>query len=343
MKSIFILIIFSAQLMLGHSLPSKIAFGSCGTQEKPMPILYEITKFNPDVFVYLGDNIYGDTHDMKVLEAKYNKLGSKDEFKHLKSKVPLIYATWDDHDYGKNDAGKEYSKKVESKEVFLNFWGEPENTERRKRPGIYTSYYHKAHGKTLQFIILDTRTFRDKHIRRNKKEKHPIWKNDYKAHEKPGNTFLGHAQWQWLEKELKKNADIRIIASSSQFGHDYNGYESWTLFPFERKKMLKLIQSTRAEGVIFISGDVHWGEISKLQEKNLYPIYDITSSGINKSWGSFEANTARIGKVYRNNHVALIDIDWEQSDPAIEFSIIGLDGKKALKHKIKLSELSFPK
>jgi alkaline phosphatase D len=343
MKSILLLISLNFFSILCQDLPSKIAFGSCGSQEKPMPILYKVTEYKADMFIYLGDNIYGDTKDMKVLENKYNKLGAREEFKHLKSKVPLIYATWDDHDYGKNDAGKEYPKKLESKEIFLDFWDGPQNSQRRQSPGIYSSYYHKSGGKTLQVIVLDTRTFRDKHIRRNKKEKHPVWKHDYRPHEKAGNTYLGEDQWMWLKEEFKKPADLRIIASSTQFCHDYNGYESWTLFPFERQKMLDLIKTTRAEGVVFISGDVHWGEISKFNEADLYPIYDITSSGINKSWKSFEPNSARVGEIYRENHFAMIDIDWKQQDPSIEFSIIGLNGKKAVTHKILLSELRLTK
>ena len=54
---------------------------------------------------------------------------------------------------------KSIQKKAESKEVFLKFWGEPKISERRERPGIYTSYYHKSEGKTLQFIVLDTKFF----------------------------------------------------------------------------------------------------------------------------------------------------------------------------------------
>ena len=102
------------------NLPTKLAFGSGGSQDKPMPILYKVVEEKPDIFIYLGDNIYGDTKDMKVLQAKYDKLGNKPEFKALKNNVPQILATWDDHDYGKNDAGKEYPKKHESKEIFLN-------------------------------------------------------------------------------------------------------------------------------------------------------------------------------------------------------------------------------
>lgn len=342
-KSLFICLFMSLFYLNAETLPSSIAFGSCGSQDKPMPILYKVTEFTPDVFVYLGDNIYGDTKDMNVLQAKYAKLGSKKEFVHLKSKVPNIYATWDDHDYGQNDAGKEYPQKVESKEIFLDFWGEEKISKRRESPGIYTSYYHKAKGKILQFIILDTRTFRDGLTKRNKKEKDSPWKNQYRPHSKAGNTFLGDTQWSWLKDELLKPADLRIIASSTQFAHDYNGYESWTLFPFEKQKMLNLIKSTKANGVVFISGDVHWGEISKLEETGLYPIYDITSSGINKSWKSFEPNTKRIGKVQRDYHFGMINVNWDQTDPDLEFSIIDLEGVKTVKLALKLSELSFSK
>ena len=73
----WLLLLNFAIIAYGDSLPSKIAFGSCGSQDKPMPILYKVTEHKADVFVYLGDNIYGDTKDMKVLENKYNKLGAR--------------------------------------------------------------------------------------------------------------------------------------------------------------------------------------------------------------------------------------------------------------------------
>ena len=73
----------------------KIAFGSCGHQNKPQPILKKVVAEKPDLFIYLGDNIYGDTRNMDTLQKKYSLLGNKPEFKELKSNVPLL-ATWDD-------------------------------------------------------------------------------------------------------------------------------------------------------------------------------------------------------------------------------------------------------
>ena len=257
-------------------LPTVIGFGSCGDQEKPMPVLDRVLEHRPDLFIYLGDNIYGDSTDMNVLRAKYQTLSERPEFQRLMKSTALI-ATWDDHDYGRNDAGKEYPKKVESKEIFLDFWKEPEGTERRKTEGIYTSYEYEEGGQKLQVILLDTRTFRGSLLKGSKK-------GHYIPHQKRGSTMLGEAQWSWLEEQLLQPADLRIIGTSTQFAHEYNSYESWTNFPFERQRMVDLIQETKANGVIFISGDVHWGEISRRSVKGGYDLYDVTSSGINRDW-----------------------------------------------------------
>ena len=139
---------------------SKIAFGSCSNQSSSLPIFNNIVNHDPDLFIFLGDNIYGDTQDMDKLKSKYERLLSKDSYIHLKKNVPII-ATWDDHDYGLNDAGKNYPLKEASKEIFLDAFDEPKNSERRNHKGIYHSYEYGALGNKVQVILLDTRTFRD--------------------------------------------------------------------------------------------------------------------------------------------------------------------------------------
>ena len=97
-----------------------IAFGSCSREQQEIPILSDIAERKPDCFIFLGDNIYGDTRDMAVLQKKYEKLGSKTSYQNLKAASEIL-ATWDDHDFGENDAGKEYPFKEESKQLFLAF------------------------------------------------------------------------------------------------------------------------------------------------------------------------------------------------------------------------------
>ncbi|WP_300539073.1 alkaline phosphatase D family protein, partial [Sphingosinicella sp.] len=138
---------------------SRIAFGSCAHQDKPQPIWDKVDAFDPQLFLFLGDNIYGDTRDMDVLRAKYAKLAAKPGFQRLRRKTPCL-AIWDDHDYGENDAGREYPMKQESKDVFLDFWMEPKDSPRRSRAGNYTSTTIGPEGRRVQIIMPDNRWFR---------------------------------------------------------------------------------------------------------------------------------------------------------------------------------------
>jgi alkaline phosphatase D len=324
-------------------LISRIAFGSCASENQPQPILDLVVQHKPDVFIYLGDNIYGDTHDMQVLQSKYDALAAKPEFQRLKKSVKLL-ATWDDHDYGWNDAGKYYPFKKESKELLLNFFGEPPASVRRKQEGIYTSYFFEGKGRKLQVILLDNRTFRNDlrqyrgELSSQSKYFYPL---DYYPHQIEDSTLLGAQQWQWLEEELKKPADLRIIGSASQFGITFNGYEAWANFPHEQKRFIDLIKKTRANGVLFISGDVHYAEISKLQATDCYPLYDVTSSGITSTWLFATPNDNRIEGPVMENHFGLISIDWQAKDPLIKMEIWDVRNNQRIEHSISLSEIMF--
>ena len=313
-----------------------IAFGSCAHQNKKQPILKEIVQQRPDLFIYLGDNIYGDTRDMGHLQEKYAKLAGKGEFQALCAAMPVL-ATWDDHDYGENDAGRHYPFRKESKEIFLDFWNEPETSDRRKHPGIYHAHLLGPPEQRVQVILLDTRTFRDDLRKASGKS----WKNDYMPHNSPDSTFLGKKQWKWLRKQFKVPARLRIIASSNQFSHSYNGWESWTNVPRERERMLNLIRDTKAEGVVFISGDVHWGELSRLEAEGLYPIYDLTSSGLTQTWPRVEENENRVGEAVSENNFGMIRIDWSLADPAVVFELRNKQGKEVLRRAVRLGELGF--
>jgi alkaline phosphatase D len=342
-----VLLFFFHQLSAQQNRPliSKIAFGSCAHESEPQPILDLVVKHKPDLFVYLGDNIYGDTRDMKVLQAKYDKLAAKPEFQRLKKAVPLV-ATWDDHDYGWNDAGKEYPFKEASKEIFLDFFDEPKESSRRKHAGIYTSYMFGGGGKKLQLILLDNRTFRSQlRLYRGEYSRRPefFYPLDYFPHQIEDSVLLGEEQWQWLEAELKKPADVRIIGSGSQFGISYNGYEAWANFPHEQKRMLELIKKTKAGGVVFITGDVHYAEISKLEHPDLYPIYDVTSSGITSTWHFATPNTNRIEGPVMENHFGLLTIDWTQKDPSIKMEVYDIKNNQRIENTIRLSEVNFSK
>ena len=74
--------------MNGHYVaPSqmKIGFGSCLKQNKDMPIFEAIKSDSFDLFLMLGDNVYGDSdsEDLRELRSAYKK--QKDKHKNERS------------------------------------------------------------------------------------------------------------------------------------------------------------------------------------------------------------------------------------------------------------------
>lgn len=320
-----------------------IAFGSCAHQNDPQPILTDVAALKPDAFVYLGDNIYSDTYSMDTLRKNYAILGAKQEYQALKA-ATKIYAVWDDHDYGYNDSGRHYPFKKESKEIFLSFFGDQDDSTIRQHDGIYHTAWLAEAGKKVQIIFPDLRTFRDKLVPYNgnrKGQKGYEYELDYSPYTTSDSTMLGEEQWSWLEQQLKMPADVRIIASSTQFSITHNGYEAWANFPHEQQRFVELIKKTNANGVIFISGDVHYAELSRLKVENGYPLYDLTSSGITSTWDFATPNDNRLEGAVMENNYGLVIINWEKSDPEITFQIHDVTKKKRIDRTIKLSELKF--
>ncbi len=309
----------------------RIAFGSCASQERPQPIWQAIVATKPDLFIFLGDNIYGDTEDMEVMKAKYAKLAAKPGFQQLKQTCPIM-ATWDDHDYGVNDGGVDYPQRAASQQVFLDFFEEPADSPRRQRPGVYTAKTFGPEGKRVQVILLDTRSFRSplKQGRRG-----------YVPNRDPQATMLGEAQWQWLEEQLKKPAQFRIIGSSIQVVPEDHPYEKWMNLPNERERLFTLIRDTKAEGVIFLSGDRHLAELSLMDAGVGFPIYDLTSSGLNQAanrWRMQETNRHRVYTMNVGQNFGLLEFDW-QTDPIVKLQIRDQAGDIVFQQKLKRSIL----
>jgi len=315
---------------------TRIAFGSCLQERRPQPIWDGVLSTKPDVFLLLGDNIYGDTRDMEKLKGKWNVFAEKPGFRKLRKSCRLL-AVWDDHDYGENDAGIEYPKKVESQQIFLDFLGEPKDSVRRKTPGIYDALTIGPKGKRVQFILLDTRYFRTA-LKRNPNR--PKGKGPYGPNESDKAEVLGKAQWEWLEKTLREPADIRVIASSIQVVSTTHGWETWGNFPKERQRFLDLLHQTKSNGVIILSGDRHAAEISKLGGVLPYPLFDVTASAMNQSLRpDNEVNPHRIGDRYFRENFGLLTIDWSASSPKVTMDIRDVAGKVVRKAQTSLEQL----
>lgn len=308
----------------------RIAFGSCSRHNSEEQLWNEVLDKKPAFWIWVGDNVYADTHDMGKMAASYDLQKSRLGYQTL-LKQTKIYGTWDDHDYGINDGGKNFSKKRESKEQLLRFLDVPSNADVRFREGVYQSYIIGEGNQKINLILLDTRSFRDTLMASSAKGRR------YEIN--PDGDILGTEQWNWLEKELKrKDVAANMIVSSIQFIANDHGFEKWGNFPMARQKMLDLLVRTQPVFTFFLSGDRHIAEISKLDVPGLkFPLYDITSSGLTHTWSVIgtEKNSNRIGDLIVERNFGLIDFSWLDGKPVITMQIIGAGGSVLAAHKLR--------
>lgn len=286
-----------------------IAFGSCNKQNKRNRLWKEIKKNSPDLWLWGGDNIYSDTDNMQKMWADYQKQYQQHGYLDLIKDIPVM-ATWDDHDYGLNDGGSEFSKKKEAQQLFLDFFKVPKNSPRRKQEGIYHSEIFQTPKGSVHIIVLDTRYFRTGLTKSKSKEKR--YTNNYYGE----GTILGKKQWKWLEDQLfKTKATFTLIMSSIQFLSSEHGFETWGNFPHEADRLKDLIADSKAKGVLLLSGDRHISEFSKLKDPRIpYPLIDFTSSGLTHAYSGFtsEENPYRFKRVVSELSFGILKFDFEK-------------------------------
>ena len=292
-----------------------IAFGSCNRDELPQPVWTAVSANQPDLWIWGGDNIYADWYepegkrvtykvDHSWITKRYAAQFNRPDYAAFRERTPIL-GTWDDHDYGKNNAVGDYPLKNVSRDLALTFMEVPLSDPRWTRPGLYGSYDFGPDGRRTRIILIDNRYFA---TRSNADEA----------------TLLGETQKTWLAKQLQESkADLHLIVTGSQFVSDQHRWDSWGKYPEERQWLINLIRKHQRR-VIFISGDRHIHEISVLKDDNLpYPIADITSSGLTHSWENYpgEDNPYRVGDVHTGLGFGLIRIDWSGEAPGVQLEI----------------------
>ncbi len=317
---------------------TRIAVGSCLHQNHPQPIWDAVIETKPQMFLMLGDNVYGDIRngDPQELASAYRIQAAQPEFAKARAAMPFL-ATWDDHDYGKNDAGAGYEFQSQAAEFFRAFWQLPE--AKQTDGGIYYARTFGPEGRRIQMIFLDTRTFRSDLKR--KSDSFPHW-GKYEPDPSETKTVLGKTQWDWLEARLQDPAEIRFIASGVQILANGHGWERWGNIPQERARLKALLARTHASGVILLSGDRH---SAALYREAAAPgaaqpqLVELTASSLNRAFGpSKDAQVPPLAsKITFRENFGLIDIDWEWRK--VLLSVHGIDGVQTAALEVPFSTL----
>lgn len=312
---------------------SRVAFGSCNHEGDEQPMWSAISRQNPDLWIWLGDNIYADTENMAAMDSMYAVQRRNPGYRAFASTTPVI-GTWDDHDYGANDAGRTYPKRDSSQHLFLDFMDVPDDHPRRMRRGVYSAHTYGPPGRRVKIILLDTRYHRD--------PLQPDTTTEQRYRPNSTGDILGAAQWRWLEDQLRtSDAQVHLIGTSIQAVPQDHPWEKWANFPAARARLFRTLRQYNTPGVVLISGDRHIAELSRHDDALAYPLYEMTASGLTHSYDSFkgEPNRHRVGDPFTRLNYGLISIDWAADPAVLHLSVRDRDNTVQIEQVIPLSDL----
>jgi alkaline phosphatase D len=279
----------------------KLAFGSCHKRKYANAPIWESVKAEEaDAWLWTGDAVYPPARgiaSVALLEEEYRQMKENTTLGYSDFKPPAgIYGSWDDHDYGGNDAGDEMPAKKARATAFWDFLGlNPPGVDRQ---GLYSTVSWGTAPEKVQAILLDTRWNRQNHCVPSFATRLPLgagiacvtrWLSAglWPRLCSPSALLLGEEQWAWLEDLLsseENDASVMVIVSSIQVFTTNPVMESWGHFPAERDRLVRLLsKASERQGIVLLSGDVHHGEIldpAATTSAAAASFLEVTSSGL---------------------------------------------------------------
>lgn len=313
----------------------RIGFASCIHQDRPQQVVEHLAAQPFDLFLFGGDNVYAPKpYSREKLRAAYDKAAAAAGYSQLRRNVPHL-AVWDDNDYDSADGGGAFAFRREAREEFLSFWKVAADDPRRGREGLYHAQVVGPAGRRVQVILLDTRSFRSP-VRREAVRM--PGDGGYVPDADPGKTLLGEVQWRWLDAQLQQPAELRLVVSSIQVLAEGHRWERWGNLPGERDRLIRLIRSTGANGVVLLSGDRHFGAFYRQEAGAGYPLIEMTSSGVTHSWDSpTDQPGNRLGAPFTGLNYGTVDIDW--ASRTVRLAVRDGQGAERLAQSLALNDL----
>jgi alkaline phosphatase D len=241
----------------------RIAFGSCANEKPGSSTVWDrLNAMKVSSLVLLGDTPYIDTTDLETQRRRHRVFASVPAFARLVAHTP-VYATWDDHDFGRNDTDGNLAGKENSRKAFAEYRPNPSCGESDQ--GIYTSFRQGP----VEVFLLDARWFAQ-------------------TEDDPATpTLLGTRQWDWLERGLRAStAPFKVLAC----GMVFNGAvrpgktDCWGKYPAEYARLIDLLARTKTTGALLVSGDVHWSRAIRHDTKEAlgYELTEFVTSPIHE-------------------------------------------------------------
>lgn len=283
----------------------RVAFVCCANQNQEQPLWAQVAAVQPDLVVFVGNSVSSVRYDEKPLLAQYKKLDQMEGYRQLRQQVPFM-AVWDELDYGLRYGDSSFEGKAESRAAFLNYWSYIPQLQPSAAKGVEHSVIVGTPGQRVQIIMLDTRFYGTPWLEAGPEGK--FEKNWSKS-----STLLGNSQWKWLESELRKSADYRVIVSPLQLAANSGNGTRWGLFPLDRQKLFDTLRATNAKKVVLVSGHRGFGSMGKVDLLEGYgPLYDMTVGPLNGVASSREQDFHYVGKAVESANFGVIEWDWKK-------------------------------
>ncbi len=309
----------------------KLAMGSCNyinesAYDRPGKpyggdyfIFEKIAETKPDLMLWLGDNTYlreADWSSRSGVMHRYGHSRSIPEMQKLLGTCPN-YAIWDDHDFGPNDANRSWVHKDWTREAFQYFWANP-SYGLTPGNGITTAFTHND----IDFFLLDDRWYR----------------SSEQLVDSCAREMLGQAQIDWLINALKfSNAPYKIVANGSQVLNSMALYENYAQFPCERDQLLKRIGEEGIKNVVFVTGDRHHSEISRIESAGII-MHDVTVSPLTSSFPANrdnEPNANRLaGSLILKRNFAVFEFSGARKERQLLIRFIDNTGKEVYQYRL---------
>jgi alkaline phosphatase D len=289
-------------------------------------IFESINSKNPDIMLWMGDNVYLREADWDSKTGIYHRYSHSRSIKELQ---PLLaktqnFAIWDDHDFGPNDSDRSFYNKFNTQQAFKDFWANKSyGLDVNQKEGICSTF---SWGDA-EFFLLDNRFFKSP--------------NDRKTGEK---TILGKQQLEWLIDALSSsNASFKIIAIGGQVLNTSPRFENYECYKEEKDYLLDQIKKNSLKGVLFLSGDRHFTELSKISISETQQLYDWTvsplTSGISTSYKE-DTNTNRVdGSLFAENCFGIISFSGNAQNRQMKLTLFNKEGKELWNKIILKKEL----
>ena len=316
--------------------PFKLVIGSCAYVNDPpydrpgkgygdgFEIFNTIHQQQPDLMIWMGDNVYlreADWYSRTGIFYRYTHTRSLPEVQPLLASTHH-YATWDDHDFGPNNSDRSFRNKDDALDAFELFWGNPGFGVSGK-PGVTTMFQWAD----IDFFLMDNRYYRTPNRRGTGKRE-----------------ILGEHQVDWLIDALCASyAPFKVVVMGGQFLNPVFGFENHINHVEEREKLLRAIDENDIDGVIFLSGDRHHSELSKMERRGRYPLYEVTVSPLTAGTGrraETEPNYLREKDTFvGERNFGVLEFSGPRRERELKISVVNKEGNTLWTQELKAVDL----